>query len=201
VLSQLYPYSGRNVFSGQRRSVHVAAMMSRLSSTLPGMTDNTRWIWFAIFGAFFAAVTQVVGKPASDRLGPNVVSLTRALVMTLLFIAVVFYESRNPGATGGGATVDGSAQKPATGNETRLTPPFLWTLAISGGVAASLSWFFGYKALRLAGVSKTYPIDKLSVAMAVVLAVIFLGERPSLTNWSGIGLMVVGAYLVTMKSA
>lgn len=165
------------------------------------MTDNTRWIWFAIFGAFFAAVTQVVSKAPSDRLGPNAVSLTRAIVMTVLFVGVVVYETRNPGSTGGGATVDGIAQKPATGNESRLTPSLLWTLAIGGGVAASMSWFFGYKALRLAGVSKTYPLDKLSVVIAVVLAVIFLGERPSLTNWSGIGLMIVGAYLVTMKSA
>lgn len=165
------------------------------------MTDNTRWIWFAIFGAFFAAVTQVLSKPASDRLGPNVVSLVRAVVMTTLFVAVVFYESRNPGSTGGGATVDGAEAKPATGVGSKWPSSLLYAVAIGGGVAASLSWFFGYKALRLAGVSKTYPIDKLSVAMAVILAVIFLGERPSLINWSGIALMVAGAYLVTMKSA
>lgn len=165
------------------------------------MTDNTRWIWFAVFGAFFAAVTQVVSKPASDRLGPNVVSLVRAVVMTTLFIAVVFYESRHPGSTGGGANVDGSEHKPDQDGPSRLTQPLIYALALGGGVAASLSWFFGYKALRLAGVSKTYPIDKLSVAMAVVLAVIFLGERPSGVNWAGIALMIGGAYLVTMKSA
>jgi transporter family protein len=176
-------------------------MNERRANYTGRMSDNSRWIWFAILGAFFAAVTQVASKPASDRLGPNVVSLARAIVMTTLFVLVVWYESRNPGSTGGGATVDGSAQKPATGGESKLSPTMLWTLTIGAGVAASASWFFGYKALRLAGVAKTYPIDKLSVAMAVVLAVIFLGERPSAVNWSGIGLMIVGAYLVTMKNA
>ena len=164
------------------------------------MTENSRWVWFAIFGAFFAAVTQVLSKPASDRLGPNVVSLVRAVVMTAVFVAVVFYESRNPGATGGGATVDGSAPKPVDGQRS-MTTTVIWVLALGGGIAASCSWFFGYKALRLAGVSKTYPIDKLSVVIAVLLAIVFLGERPSGLNWTGIAMIVGGAYLVSLKAA
>jgi transporter family protein len=166
------------------------------------MGENSRWIWFALLGAFFAAVTQVLSKPASDRLGPNVVSLVRAVVMTVLFVAVVWYEWRNPGSTGGGATVDGSAPKPLAGNGQRsMTTTVVYALTLGGGVAASCSWFFGYKALRLAGVSKTYPIDKLSVVIAVLLAVVFLGERPSGLNWTGIVMIIGGAYLVSLKPA
>ena len=35
-------------------------------------------------------------------------------------------------------------------------------------------------------------------ALGVVLAVIFLGERPSAWNWTGIAIMIAGAYLVTI---
>ena len=66
------------------------------------------------------------------------------------------------------------------------------------GLATSLSWFFGYKALKLVGVSKSYPIDKLSVVIGVLLAVWLFGERPNGWNWGGIGLMVLGAALVTI---
>lgn len=157
------------------------------------MPDATRWIIYAVLGAFFAAVVQVTSKPPVDQLGSTAVNLTRAVVMTLFFVGVLAYEFLRPawaippiGAEGSGA---------------KLSKPALYAIAAASGIAASLSWFCGYRALQLSAVSKSYPIDKLSVAFGVILAVIFLGERPSATNYAGIGLMIVGAYLVTLKSS
>jgi transporter family protein len=48
-------------------------------------------------------------------------------------------------------------------------------------------------------VSKVAPIDKLSMPLSIVVAVLLLGERPSGINWVGVGLMGVGAYLVAYK--
>ena len=141
------------------------------------MPDDYRWLVYALLGALFAAVTNVLSKPALDSLDVAVANSIRAAIMLLVLVLAATLQGR------------------------------WWTLAVSpnkaivlitlAGVAAAMSWLFGYQALKLASVSKTYPIDKLSVVMAVIFAVIFLKERPSLTNWIGIAVMVAGAYLVT----
>lgn len=161
------------------------------------MPSSNVWILYAVLGALFAAVVQVTSKPAVDRLGGNPVNLIRAVVMVVFFVGVVaveaFLRSR-------GSTPDSDATRPATGPVAKLMQDgagMAVTLALASGVAAGLSWLFGYKALKLSEVSKSYPLDKLSVAFGVILAMVFLGDRPSGINWVGIGLMLGGAYLVT----
>jgi transporter family protein len=66
------------------------------------------------------------------------------------------------------------------------------------GVCGGLSWIFVFRAIHLADVSKVAPIDKLSMPLGIVLAVIFLRERPSAINWFGIALIAGGAYLASM---
>jgi len=51
---------------------------------------------------------------------------------------------------------------------------------VGGGDGAS--WLFYYKALKLGEASWVAPIDKLSVALAVAMAFIFLGEKPTTGN-------------------
>ena len=141
------------------------------------MTDDSRWIIYALLGALFAAFTNVLSKPALADLDVAVANSIRAAVMLLVMLVATSAQGRW---------------------HTLLVSPHrgIWLISLAG-VAAAMSWLFGYRALQLASVSKTYPIDKLSLALAVVFAVIFLGERPSWLNWGGIALMVFGAYLVT----
>jgi transporter family protein len=61
-----------------------------------------------------------------------------------------------------------------------------------------LSWIFVFRAIQLADVSKVAPIDKLSMPLGILLAVLMLHERPSWINWVGIALITGGAYLATM---
>ena len=139
-----------------------------------------RWVLYALAGAFFAAVSNVLSKPALDGLEVSVANTVRAAVM-LLVLAVATT------ASGHWATLPGA-------------PRSALLLIVLAGVAAAASWFCGYEALKLASVHNSYPVDKLSVVFAVLLAVIFLGERPSLTNLGGIGLMLVGGWLVTRQA-
>jgi hypothetical protein len=44
------------------------------------------------------------------------------------------------------------------------------------GIATGLSWIFYFKALQIGKVSQVAPVDKMSVAIAIILSVIFLGE-------------------------
>ncbi len=66
------------------------------------------------------------------------------------------------------------------------------------GIATGLSWLCYYRALQLGPVSKVAPIDKLSVAIAIVLALVFLGEKPSLPLLIGGGLIVAGVMVIAL---
>jgi len=62
------------------------------------------------------------------------------------------------------------------------------------------SWIFVFRAIQLADVSKVAPIDKLSMPLGILLAILFLQERPTAINWVGIALITGGAYLATLKA-
>lgn len=51
-----------------------------------------------------------------------------------------------------------------------------WIFLTLSGIATGLSWLCYYRALQLGPVAKVAPIDKLSVALAIVLGVVCLGE-------------------------
>mgnify|MGYP002077103390 CR=1 FL=1 len=70
---------------------------------------------------------------------------------------------------------------------------------IISGIATGLSWLFYFKALQLGNVSQVAPVDKLSVALTIILAVIFLGETLSLKNAIGTGLIIIGTFILVFK--
>lgn len=47
--------------------------------------------------------------------------------------------------------------------------------------------------------SKVAPVDKLSVVLVAVFAVVFLGERLSLREWLGVGLVATGVLVLALK--
>lgn len=74
----------------------------------------------------------------------------------------------------------------------------LFFLIISG-IATGLSWLFYFKALQIGEVSKVAPVDKLSVALVIVLSALFLGEPMTTKTWLGAGLIVAGTLVLTWK--
>ena len=66
---------------------------------------------------------------------------------------------------------------------------------ILSGVATGLSWIFYFKALQIGKVSQVAPVDKLSVALAIVISIIFLHEPLTWKNAVG-ALLIVGGTIV-----
>ncbi|HEV8259858.1 MAG TPA: EamA family transporter [Burkholderiales bacterium] len=71
-------------------------------------------------------------------------------------------------------------------------------LALSA-IATGLSWLCYYRALQLGPVSKVAPVDKLSVAFAMVLGAVILGESMSWKVLLG-GALIVGGSLLMLLS-
>jgi transporter family protein len=63
------------------------------------------------------------------------------------------------------------------------------------GLATGISWLAYFRALQLGPASRVAPIDKLSLPIAIVLAVLVLGETVSWKVGVGATLMVIGALL------
>lgn len=141
------------------------------------MSETRTWIIYAVLGAFFAAVTNVLSKPALAEMHVSVANAIRAVTMVVVLVAFTTL-------AGHWGTLSATPRKSVV-------------LVILAGVAASASWLCGYQALKMTTVANSYPIDKLSVVFAVLLATIFLGERPTPTNWLGIAIILLGGYLVT----
>jgi transporter family protein len=73
-----------------------------------------------------------------------------------------------------------------------------WVFLGLSGVATGLSWIFYFKALQLGKVSQVAPVDKLSVAIAIVLSVLFLGETLTLKAVLGAALIIGGTLVLIL---
>ncbi len=134
-----------------------------------------KWQLFALASAFFAGLTAIFGKLGVAGLNSNLATLIRTVVILALTAAIV--------------TVRGEWQAP------RAIDARSVLFLVLSAVATGLSWLFYYRALQMAPASQVAPIDKLSVAFAIVLGVVFLGE--ALTARLALGAaLVLGGVLV-----
>jgi transporter family protein len=83
-------------------------------------------------------------------------------------------------------------------NPLNLAPKTLGFLVLSG-LATGASWVCYFRALSVGEASKVAPVDKLSLVLVAIFAVIFLGERPGAREWLGISLVGVGVVVLGLK--
>jgi transporter family protein len=74
-----------------------------------------------------------------------------------------------------------------------------WLFLGLSGLATGASWVCYFRALKIGDASKVAPVDKLSLVLVAVFAFTFLGERPSLREWSGIAMVAGGVLLLAFK--
>jgi transporter family protein len=79
-----------------------------------------------------------------------------------------------------------------------LSKQNLFFLTISA-IATGLSWLFYFKAIQVGNLSQVAPVDKLSVALTIILSVIFLGEHLSLKTALGAAFIIAGTLVIVWK--
>ena len=67
------------------------------------------------------------------------------------------------------------------------------------GLATGASWLAYFKALQLGNASQVAPVDKFSLVLVALMAVVFLDERPSMQEWIGLGMVTVGVLTIAFK--
>ena len=139
------------------------------------MVWKNSWQLYALGSAFFAGLTAILGKLGVQGVPSNVATLIRTVVILLFIAALVGLRGELKGL--------------------RLPEGSVVFLVLSG-LATGASWLCYYHALKLGPASRVAPVDKLSVLFAIVLAVVFLGEKLSLK--AALGALLVGAGAVLL---
>ena len=70
---------------------------------------------------------------------------------------------------------------------------------VLSGVATGLSWLFYFKALQIGKVSQVAPVDKLSVAIALLLSVLIFKETLTLKTSIGALLIIGGTIMFALE--
>jgi bacterial/archaeal transporter family protein len=134
------------------------------------MTTGASWAVYAVLSAFFGALVAILGKIGVRDVDSNLAVAIRTVIIVFFAWGIVLAQ--------------GNAR------EVWQIPRHSMIFLVLSAIATGLSWLFYYKALKLGEASRVAPIDKLSVALAVVMAFTFLGEKPTTGN-------VLAAILVT----
>ena len=138
------------------------------------------WIIAACLSALFAGLTSILAKAG--------VATTRSSVATALRTIVVA-----AGAWGMAALVGSASSLGAIDARSLL---FL----VLSGLATGASWLCYFAALARGNVSRVAPIDKLSTVLAIVLALVLLGEPVSAWGAAGIVAITAGTLLMVKPS-
>lgn len=133
------------------------------------------WWMFALASAVAAAATAILAKIGVANVPSNLATAIRTVVILIFAWGIVVARG-----------------------EHRALPQISsrsWAFLALSGVATGLSWLAYFRALQMAPASKVAPIDKLSLAFTIGLAVVVLGETVSWKTALGAALIVIGALL------
>jgi len=137
------------------------------------------WFGWALLSAMFAALTAIFAKIGLDGVDSDLATLIRTGVILVLLTAFVI--------------ATGKWRDPSS-----LPPRTLLFLGLSG-IATGASWVCYFRALKAGDASKVAPVDKLSVVLVALFAVMFLHERPSMRDWLGIAMVAAGVLVLALK--
>src|SRR5580765_3069979 len=112
------------------------------------------WLSWAILSAVFAGLTAILAKIGVKDVDSNLATAVRTSVVLVFAWLVAAISNRQPLQTITSRT---------------------WVFLALSGLATGASWLSYFRALQLGKASQVAPVDKLSVVVAMVLAVIILG--------------------------
>jgi transporter family protein len=141
------------------------------------MTND--WFYWAICSAIFASLTAIFAKVGLQGVDSDLATLIRTFVIIAVLSCFIGYTGKwqNPLQLSGKT----------------------WLFLILSGLATGASWVCYFRALKIGEASKVAPVDKLSLVLVAIFAVIFLSERPGIREWIGIALVGFGVFILGFK--
>jgi len=143
------------------------------------MASSTSWFYWALLSAVFAALTAIFAKIGIQGVDSDLATLVRTAIVMIVLSTFVL--------------LAGKWSNPFTLSSRT------WIFLTLSGLATGASWVCYFRALQIGDASKVAPVDKLSLVLVAVFAFTFLGERPSLREWTGIAMVAAGVLVLAFK--
>lgn len=137
------------------------------------------WIAFAFGSSFFAGITGILAKCGIKNIDSDIATALRTVIVLIFAWIMVFVT---------GVDVDFVSIDTKT-----------WVFLVLSGLATGASWLCYFKALQHGDINKVTPIDKSSVIITMILAVMFLNEPLTLFKFVSIVLIGTGTYMMIEK--
>ncbi len=143
------------------------------------MPSAQSWLPWALGSAVFAALTAIFAKIGLEGVDSDYATLIRTFVIVFVLGVLVY--------------LTGKWRNPAT------LPAKAATFLVLSALATGASWFCYFRALKVGEASLVAPVDKLSVVLVAIFAVVILGERPAARDWAGIAMVGGGVLLLAIR--
>lgn len=137
------------------------------------------WFSWALLSAAFAALTAIFAKLGLQGVDSDFATLIRTTIILGVLGALVF--------------ATGKWSNPA------MLSPRTWLFLTLSALATGVSWVCYFRALKAGDASQVAAVDKLSVLLVAVFAVVFLGERPVGREWLGLALVAAGVLILGFR--
>lgn len=143
------------------------------------MATSSDWFYWAVLSAVFAALTAIFAKVGIQGVDSDLATLVRTAIIIVVLSIFIWFTGKwsNPLAL----------------------PSKTWIFLGLSGLATGASWVCYFRALQIGDASKVAPVDKLSLVLVAIFAFIFLGEQPTLREWSGIAMVAGGVLVLAIK--
>ena len=143
------------------------------------MTVSNGWFFWALLSAVFAALTAIFAKVGIRGIDSDLATLVRTAIILVVLSAFVWFTGK-------------------WSNPLELSSKTWLFLGLSG-LATGASWVCYFRALQVGNATQVAPIDKLSLVLVAIFAVVFLDERPDAREWLGIAMVAGGVLVLAFK--
>jgi transporter family protein len=141
--------------------------------------SNYSWFFWAFLSAIFAALTTIFAKVGVQSVDSDLATLIRTGIVFLVLSLLILSTNKLAGIS----TISKNT----------------WLFLSLSALGTGASWLCFYRALKLGDSSKVIAIDKFSIVLVMIVAVLFLDEKSSPKDWVGILMVSGGMILMTLK--
>ncbi|SEW45467.1 transporter family protein [Chitinophaga sp. YR573] len=136
------------------------------------------WVIYALLSAIFASLTAIFAKIGVADINSDLATAIRTVIIVIMAWGIVLFRGESKGLQ-------------------HISKHGLLFLVLSG-LATGASWIFYFKALQIGKVSQVAPVDKLSVALTIVLSIVFLHEALTIKTAIGAALIMGGTLVLIL---
>lgn len=138
------------------------------------------WFIYAILGAVFASLVSIFTKLGVINISPSLAGTIKAIIMAIFFIII--------------SSFNGDFTKLSGITNYKKDLLFL----VLTGIFGALSWLFMNFAFKHGSVTKVVPIDKMSIAITILLSALILKEHLSAKTIIGVAFIVIGGIVIAL---